>query len=188
LVDTKEFAMYSDLIVTPLTWEPAKKALKQLNKYYNEGLIRPEFALDTDSKKAQAAISNDLVGVFSERIQKSPPVFTTLKNNVPIAKFTALGPIMESGYKAKGYGYYPYGMMNGISKASKNPEAVIAFMDWMSKSENLTVLQNGVEGKTYKMQDGLPLVDSTHKGDERLILGTNKDYYLVTEARNLGGD
>jgi putative aldouronate transport system substrate-binding protein len=189
MVDTKDFAMYSDLIVTPLTWEPAKKALKQLNKYYNEGLISPEFALDTDSKKAQAAISNGLVGVFSERISKSPPIFTTLKNNIPTAKFTALGPIMESGYKAKGYGYYPYGMMNGISKASKNPEAVIAFMDWMSKSENLTVLQNGVLDKTYKMQDGLPLVDSAYKGEERLILGTNKDYFcLVTEARNLGDD
>jgi putative aldouronate transport system substrate-binding protein len=188
-VNTKEFAMYSDLLITPLTWEPTKKALLQLNKYYNEGLVSPEFALDADSKKAQAAIINGQVGVFSERIAKNPPVFTSLVKNVPTAKFTALGPITEKGNKAKGYGYYPYGMMNGISKSSKSPEAVVAFMDWMSKQDNLSTLQNGIEGKTYKMQDGLPLVDAAYKGEDKLMLGTNKDYYcLVTEARDTGDE
>jgi len=188
-VGTKEFAMYSDLIVTPLTWEPTKKALQQLNKYYNEGLISPEFALDADSKKQQAAVSSGLVGVFSERIAKSPPVFTNLLKAVPTAKFSPVPNLVEPGNKSKAYGYYPYGMLNGISKSSKNPEAVVAFLDWMSKQENLSTIQNGFEGKTYKMQDGLPLVDAAYKGEERLNLGTNKDLYcLVTEARDTGDD
>lgn len=188
-VPEKEFAMYSDLTVSPLTWAPEKKALQFYNKLYNEGLISPEFALDQDNKKAEAATSNGYVGIFGSRVVKSPPVFTTLAKNVPTAKFEALGPIMDKGNSVKGYSYYPYGMLSGINKECKNPEAVIAFLDWMSKQDNLSTIQNGFEGKTYTLKDGLPLVDSSYKGEDKLMLGTNKDYYcLVTEARDTGDD
>lgn len=187
-VPEKEFAMYSDLIVSPLTWEPEKKALKFYNKLYNEQLLSPEFALDKDNKKAEAAFSNGTAGIYSTRVIKSPPVFTTLAKNVPTAKFEALGPIMDKGNKPKGYAYYPYGMLNGINKSCKNPEAVIAYLDWMSKDENFNTISNGFEGKTYSLKDGLPLIDNNYKGDERLILSTNKDYYTVLSTDRDTGD
>lgn len=186
-ISEREFAIYSDLIVTPLAWEPGRKALKFMNKLYNEGLISPEFALDKDGKKAEAAISNGLVGMFGIRIIKSPPVFTTLLKNVPTAEFQAVEPMAEKGNTPKSYTYYPYGMLNGINKQSKNPQAVIAFLDWMSKQENLSAIQNGIEGKTFNLKDGLIIMDSGYKGEERLILNSNKDYYcLVTEQRDTG--
>ncbi len=186
-INEEEFAMYSDLIITPLTWAPAKEALIYLNKLYNEGLMSPEFALDKDSKKVEADISNGKVGVFYARILKSPPVFQTLLQTVPAAKFTAVSPYVKPGNKLKGYGYYPFGMLNGINKNSKNPEAVIKFLDWMSIQDNLFTLQNGYEGKNYALKDGLPVLDGAYKGDERLNLGTNKDLFcLVTEQRDTG--
>jgi len=188
-ISDRDFAIYSDLIVTPLTWEPAKKALQMYNKFYNEGLVSPEFALDADSKKAEAAISNGQVGIFSARISKSPPIFETLVKNVPTAKFEAMpGLVQTAGAKQEAYGYYPYGMLSGINKNAENPEAVIAYYDWMSKTENLNSIENGIEGKTYKMVDGLPVMDSTYKGAEKLILNTNRDYLCILSSDRDTGD
>ena len=186
-VSEEEFAIYSDLIISPLTWEPEKEALKYLNKLYNEGLISPEFALDKDNKKAEADFSNGKVGMYSTRVLKSPPVFSTLIKNVPAAKVQAVNSLVKPGNQLKGYAYYPFGMLSGINKNSKNPEAVIKYLDWMCKQENLTILQNGFEGKTYTVKDGLPILDGAYTGEERLILGTNKDYVsVVTEQRDTG--
>lgn len=184
----EEFALYSDLTLPALSWGPTKEALKYYNKLYTDGLISPDFALDKDGKKAEADVSNGKVGMWgSIRVLKSPPVYTTLLKNVPTAKFSPVAALQQPGKKPSGYGYYPFGMLSGINKNTKNPEAVIKFLDWMSKKDVLFTLQNGYEGKNYKLQDGLPLADSSYKGDERLILGTNKDYFcLISEQRDLG--
>ena len=183
----EEFAMYSDLILPALSWAPTKETLKYYNKLYNDGLISPDFALDKDNKKLEADATNGKVGMFALRVLKSPPVFSTILKNNPNAKFAPVTALQLPGKKPSGYGYYPFGMLNGINKNTKNPEAVVKFLDWMSSKDVLTTLQNGFEGKNYKTQDGLPIADGNYKGDERLILGTNKDYFcLVSEQRDLG--
>lgn len=58
----KDNALYSDITVEALTWEPVHKELQRLNKGYNEGLLSPEWALDKEAKTAQADFMNGIEG------------------------------------------------------------------------------------------------------------------------------
>lgn len=187
-VSAEEFAMYSDVVIPSLSWKPTEDILKWTNKLFNEGLVSPEFVLDKDGTKQQADISNGKVGVFLMPL-KTPPVLQTLTKNIPTAKVTVLpaSALFPAGQAPTQFGYLPYGMLSGINKNSKHPEAVLKFMEWMSQSENLFALQNGVEGKNYKLEAGLPIADATYAGEEKLNFSSNKDLWcLVTEQKDFG--
>ena len=63
------------------------------------------------------------------------------------------------------------------------------YLEWMCQEENLSTLQNGVEGLTYEMVDGYPMLISGYTGEERLMNGTNKDLWcLVTESVDYGSE
>lgn len=181
----EELALYSDINVAALSWEPVKRALKDQNRMFNKGLLSPEFALDKDGKQAQADFMNGKAGVYGFYLSKTPPVIQTLMQNQPDAKLAVLHPmagVPEGGYPA-GRAYWPFGMLSGIYKDCKNPEAVLMFFNWMSKPDVLFTLQNGIEGKTYEMVDGLPVL-TEYSGEERLNYNSNKDIWcLVTEGK-----
>ncbi|MCB2340493.1 extracellular solute-binding protein [Clostridium estertheticum] len=187
-VSAEEFAMYSDVVIPSLSWKPTEDTLKWDNKLFNEGLISPEFVLDKDGTKLQADISNGKVGVFLMPL-KTPPVLQTLVKNVPTAKFTVLPAtaLLPAGQAPQGFAYAPYGMLSGINKKCEHPDAVLKYMDWMSKSENLFVLQNGVAGKNYNLKGGLPVEVANYAGEDKLNFSSNKDMWaLVTEQKEFG--
>lgn len=181
----EELALYSDINVAALSWEPVRKALKDLNRLFNKGLLSPEFALDKDGKQAQADFMNGRAGVYGFYLSKTPPVIQTLMQNAPDAKLAVLHPmagVPEGGYPAS-RAYWPFGMLSGINKSCKNPEAVLIFFNWMSKPDVLFTLQNGIKGVTYDLVDGLPVLKE-YKGEERLNYNSNKDIWcLVTEGK-----
>ena len=74
-------------------------------------------------------------------------------------------------------------MIMGInSKTSDEQRAAIwMFLDWMSQSDNLFKLQNGVEGETYTMQDGIAVPTAGYKGASALSKNNNKDYWCLVQ-------
>ncbi|MCX7709098.1 MAG: extracellular solute-binding protein [Clostridia bacterium] len=188
----EELAMYSDVQLGALTWAPEKERLKFLNQLYLEGLMSSEWALDKDNKKAEADFMSGKAGIFhfaTGPMASNPPIAQTLVKNVPTAKLSVLdfGWQTKPGNKNTGRDYWPFGIMSGINKSCKNPEAVLKFFDWMSKPEILNVLQNGVEGKNYTLKDGVPVPVAGFKGEESLLNGTGKDIWcLVTEGKDTG--
>lgn len=185
-VSEEEFAMYSDNTMPALSWGPDKDALKFFNKLYSEGLISQSFDLDVDGNILKAGISNGKVGVFYSPVLKSSQVYDALLQNVPASRLAPVAALQAHGKKAGGYSDYPFGMLSGISKSSKSPEAVIKFLNWMSQKNVLFTLQNGFENINYENKYGLPVPKEDYKGSERLILGTNKDYYsLISDSIDL---
>ena len=186
----EEHAMYSDVLVGPLTWGPDKERLRFNNKLFNEGLISPEFALDRDAKKAEADFMSGKAGTLGFYISKNPPIIQTLVKNVPTAKLSVTDHgRLKAGTKSVGRGYWPFGMMSGINKNTKNVDAVLKFVDWMSNPKIIETLQYGIEGKNFTMKDGARVTVADFAGEERLLNGTNKDYWcLVAEAIDLGSD
>lgn len=186
----EELAMYSDVSIGALTWGPEKERIRYFNKLYNEGLISPEFALDKDMTGSEADFTNGKVGIYSTFLSKNPPLIQTLMKNVPTAKLAVIS--VNTLYKGKpptGRAYWPFGMLSGINRKSKNIDSVIKFFDWMTKPEILSMLQYGIEGKNYTKVNGIikPVID--FEGNERLLNGTNKDYWcLATESIDLGDD
>lgn len=192
-IPEEELALYSDLSVVALTWEPVKEAIKTDNLLYNEGLISPNFALDSDGSKAKADFVNGIAGVYSDYLTKEG-IIDVLLSNVPDAKLSLLpvtARVPEGGVPAE-RAYWPFGMIIGFNSASSEDEvkATMMLLEWMIQPENLFTLQNGVEGKTYVMgDDGLPVAIGDYKGEERLNYNSNKDYWcLVIEGKDYGSE
>ena len=52
--DEEGRALNSDLAVASFTWEPTKAYLKNLNYQYQNGLVDPDFYLDTDGNQSKS--------------------------------------------------------------------------------------------------------------------------------------
>lgn len=182
-MDDKEKAMYSDISVASLTYEATRKQLEQDNKYFNEGLISPDWYLDTDGSQARKDFVSGKAGIYSCYLPDDS-LFSELKVNCPDAELDVLPAYSEPYADRK---YWSFGMLSGISAQCEHPEAVMMYLEWLCREDNLFVLQNGVEGKTYTMKDGYPMLTGGYTGEERLINGTNKDLWcLVTERVDYG--
>lgn len=184
-------AMYSDITVASLTWEPTKKELQYFNQLYNEGLISPEWMLDKDGAQMRADFISGKVGVYAFYLSQNPPVIQSLMENCPEAKLSVMGPYWGTyeGSKPTGRAEWPFGMVAGISKECEHPEAILMYYEWLSQPENLFVMQNGIEGVTYNIENDIPVLIDNYTGTERLNYNSNKDMWcLVTESKDYGSE
>ena len=190
-IPEEELALYSDLSVVALTWEPVKQNIKTDNLLYNEKLISQNFALDSDGTKAKADFVNGVAGVYGDYLTKQG-IIDVLLSNVPDAKLSLLpatAGVPKGGVPAE-RAYWPFGMIIGFNSASSEDEvkATMMLLEWMIQPDNLFTLQNGIEGKTYTIgDDGLPIAIGDYKGEERLNYNSNKDLWcLVIEGKDYG--
>ncbi|MCD8181448.1 MAG: extracellular solute-binding protein [Firmicutes bacterium] len=184
-------AMYSDITVASLTYDATKQKLQYLNQLYNEGLISPEWYLDKDGSQMQSDFVSGKAGVYGFYLSQSPPVLQTLLENCPDATVALLdgGAGFPEGTTVTGRADWPFGMVSGISVDCEHPEAVLMYFEWLSQEENLFVMQNGIEGVTYNMEDDIPVLVDDYTGTERLNYNSNKDMWcLVTEGKDYGSD
>lgn len=184
-------AMYSDITVASLTWDATKKELQYWNQLYNEGLISPEWMLDKDGSKMRSDFVSGKVGVYGFYLAQNPPVVQSLMENVPDAKLSVLHPGWGTyeGKTMTGRAEWPFGMISGISTQCEHPEAVLMYFEWLSQEENLFVMQNGIEGVTYKTENDVPVMIDGYTGVERLNFNSNKDMWcLVTESKDYGSE
>lgn len=183
----RDNALYSDITVCALSWEPVKEQLKYDNMLYNEGLFSEEWYLDADGSKGRELFISGKQGVFGTYLTKSPEIIGMLKQNVPDAEVEILPGRTYQGKISGARKDNPFGMMSGINANCEHPEAVLMYFEWLSDPENLFVMQNGIEGVTYTMEDGIPVIIDGYTGEERLNYSSNKDMWcLVTEGKDLG--
>lgn len=194
-----EHALYSDITVASLTYEPTKLSLQQDNLKYNEGLVSPEWYLDKDGSKAKEAFIMGKAGTYGLYLTKTPNIIADLKANVPGAEVMVLPGYADERYNhgTPGRMDNPFGLMTGINTFCEHPEAVLMYYEWLSQPENLYTMQNGVEGKTYYKQEvetengmvEIPVLIDGYEGEERLNYNANKDMWcLVIEGKDLGDD
>lgn len=184
-------AMYSDITVASLTWDATKEELKYWNQLYNEGLISPEWMLDKDGTQMRSDFISGKAGVYGFYLSQTPPVLQSLVENCPDAKVAVLKPYTETGNPADAAGRaeWPFGMVAGISKDCEHPEAVMMYYEWLSQPENLFIMQNGIEGVTYNIENDIPVLVDDYTGTERLNYNSNKDMWcLVTEGKDYGSE
>lgn len=192
-VDPTDASLYLDLNVAPMNWDVTKACLQAYNSLYNEGLLDSEFYLNTDDAAWKAKFVSGEVGTYGFYISKNTDVFSSLKANDPNAEVAFVsGYNVPSNSHAYYYEYPAYGMIMGINNTTSDEEraAVYMFLDWMSQPENLTFLQNGVEGENYTVnEDGLPVPVAGFEGESKLSNNSNKDYWcLVQETVDYGDE
>ena len=198
-------ALYSDITVCALPWEPVKQSLKNENFYFHEGLISSDWYLDKDGSKAQERFLAGQAGTFGCYLTKSPDYIAMLKENVPDAEVTIGGcypdprftdPETGKNFPTPSRAYYPYGLISGINNFCQHPEAVMMYYEWMY--DNIFTMQNGIEGKNFNFEKvsgvgslaqysaDIPVIDEKYSGEERFNYNNNKDMWcLVVEGKEL---
>lgn len=175
-----------DLFATPEWLLPGnKEAHRFLNKLYNEGLIDPDFPLsmNKDPQKFQKDLINGLVGAGTANTNE--PVYQGYLAEVykadPKAKLVPIDPFTTPDGKRPKPLYSPNGMYMFVPKSSKNAEAVVKYLDWMAQMDNVIALQNGIEGKTYEMKDGIPQTLDNEEAKQTLY--NYPDYSIILNGK-----
>lgn len=136
----------------------AKEFYTWLNNFYEEGLLDPEFLTMGDETKLFEKVSRNEVGAFLAYPAQIPALESALEaNGVEGAELLPLVP-------PKG----PYAQMteilgdvtvNGyvVTESCKNPEVVVALIDYLMSNEGKALMNLGIEGVTYTRDaDGTP--------------------------------
>ena len=132
-----------------------------LNTMWNEGLIDPDYG-NPSADTLLSKFMRNIVGSMNNWPDYGigwPQRMAAEYPNVDLVP--VVPPIGPNGDQSQeGYGSVDSGFA-GISKDCANPEAAIKVMDYMWSEEGRIMLAYGIEGKTYDMVDGVPVLNET---------------------------
>lgn len=136
-----------------------KEFIKEMNKWYKEGLIDSEFASMT-RKNTDAKVTTDIAGAYVGYTGSQ------MGNYIKAAKDSVEGfelvaapwPKVEGSKNYCGYlGMNSLGGLNGVAISSKaeNPELIVKMLDYNYSEEGM-ILQNwGIKDVTYTEENGV---------------------------------
>jgi putative aldouronate transport system substrate-binding protein len=163
-----------------------------MNAEYNMGWYSSEFDLEKNSGGAatdqtQTDFVNGKTYTYGGYIANNMAWLTAFYENNPDAELAIASPYagVEEGVNTGAIrADNPFGMIVGFSSLATPDQLKAAWMlmEWMIQPENLFVLENGVEGKTYQLdENGLPVM-LDYKGEEMLNHNNNIDMTCLVHA------
>ncbi len=192
-----EWAQHCSLGTASLTWEPTYRLLKRLNDEYHMGWYSSEFDLEKNtvgaaSDQLQTDFINGKSYSYGGYMAANVDWLNAFYANNPDAELAIAGAysVEEPGIAtARNRADNPFGMIVGFSSyATENQlKAAWMLMEWMIQEENLFVLENGIEGVTYTMVDGKPVVDGAYMGEGMLNHNMNIDMTCLVHASKVVG-
>ncbi|SDD70104.1 putative aldouronate transport system substrate-binding protein [Paenibacillus sp. UNCCL117] len=147
-----------------------KEALTFINKLFSEGLIDPDYMLNNREKqdaKVTGGSSGVLFGVQPSNFMR------TMVESGRDPNFRMEGIPWPTGSAGKAYSLsssYTYEVTApcaAISKTAKNPEQIVAWLDYAYGQEGNLLFNLGLENMTYVMKDG--------KAENTDLINKNKD-------------
>lgn len=193
-----EWAQHCSLGTASLSWEPTKRYLKRLNAEYNKGWYSSEFDLVENSAGAatdqtQTDFINGKTYSYGGYFAANVAWLTSFYENNPDAELAIASAysVNEEGVAtARNRADNPFGMIVGFAHDATPDQLKAAWMlmEWMIQPENLFVLENGVEGVTYNLdENGLPVVVGDYFGEEMLNHNMNIDMTCLVHASKVVG-
>lgn len=199
-VDEAEWAMHSSLGTPCFTWEATKKMLKRQNDEYHKGYYSTEFDLSTNSAgsatdQAQTDFVNGKTFSYGGYMSANVSWLNAFYENNPGAELAIVSTTqgVEEGVMdaAQIRADNPFGMIVGFSSFASEDQLKAAWMlmEWMIQPETLFILENGIEGVTYKLdaETGLPVVDGSYMGEYMLNHNMNIDMACLVHAIKKNG-
>ncbi|WP_079913095.1 extracellular solute-binding protein [Paenibacillus sp. 32352] len=169
-----------------------KEYLALMQRWYKEGLIDPDFA-SNDSKTMDAKVTSGKAGAFFGYIGGSMGVYTpALVKENPKAKLAAAQfPVMKKGEEPKftqaSWEYDNVGTV--ISSKSKHAADIVKAMDYLYSDEGAMLKNFGIEGQTYKMENGQPkYTDLILNNPDKLPIATAMGKYFIANYSFTGLD
>jgi putative aldouronate transport system substrate-binding protein len=166
-----------------------KEGYRYLNRMYSAGLIDRDFPLYKNESDWHNLIKTGAAGSFMDLwyrpISPDSRIMEMLRENVPGAEFIAIDPFKNAGGITRKSSYDVTGVLSMVPASSKNPEAALRYLNWLSRFENMNFLQIGPEGITHSLADGIPRVTSV-TGPWIMNSPNNLDYTLPVNGLELG--
>ena len=159
---TNDFINKEGKVVYGPYTEEYRQALTELSKWYSEGLIDPDFAVN-DERQAEGRLLAEKSGAYwgetggsTGLIMKSFEEQGKTENKlvgIPIPK-------IEAG--AMSYNYNMDRLYDGvattITPANQYPVETVKFLDYAYSDEGQLLYNFGIEGESYNMIDGKPVL------------------------------
>lgn len=134
-------------------WDHAESVLAMMKELYDAGCVSKDYATDQNGTQAQQDFINGKLGIVGLNGGKGAvlSLLTNLTANNPEADIKAIPlPISEYGaFQPAGGGFLQSNA--AINADCKNPEAVMAYIDWLNKPETILMLRYG--GDEYSVID-----------------------------------
>lgn len=172
-------------------YEPGyKDYLAQLNAWYKEGLIDPDFAAQ-DTKAKESKITNGSAGAFPSYIGPIGKYLLAMQSSDPKADFVATQhPVLNKGDEpvifSAAYTYRGQGSA-GITTANKSPAETAKWLDYLYSEEGHMLKSFGIEGVTYNMVNGYPAyTDLIMKNPDNLSVAEAMAKYLRVSTPSPG--
>ena len=175
-------ARFSD---RPITVPGYKDGLRLINQWYNEGLIYKDFPLMKVTEDYYNLIKTGVVGAFSGNwdipYRQDYKIQDEMAKNVPGAQFVPVDCIQgPDGITWKDIPEKAGGFRIFVPSSSKNPEAALKYLNWLSIYDNFHYLQVGIEGINHTIVNGVPqaktavapyIFNSPNNADYNLAVG-----------------
>ncbi len=168
-------------------YQPAyKDYLAQMNAWYKEGLLDPDFATQ-DNKSKDAKITNGTTGAFSANIGSGMGTYLNAKKDDPVYNLVAAQhPVLKKGDQPRFFtaaSQYRGDGSAAITPANKNPVETAKWFDYLYSDEGHMLKTFGIEGLTYKMENGYPkYTDLIMNNPDKLSIGDAMSKYLRVAA------
>jgi putative aldouronate transport system substrate-binding protein len=142
-----------------------KEYLTLMNKWYTEGLLDKDFMGRTDPGFAIVAPANlvatDKTGMFATIWGLTANAYVIngdVKDNPDFFLQAIQAPKKTADQKIK-FNYPSYEVRSGaaITKACKNPELAVKWLDYLYSEEGRNTISYGKEGETFTLKDGKPV-------------------------------
>lgn len=129
------------------TTENEREYFRWLNRMYNEGILDPNFATQTHEDYI-AKLSTGRVVAIMDALWDYQSAEAVLTGDGKLEQtYCALPVTLNADQKCASLLYQ--GMGVGITKDCENPEAAVKFLDYLCTDEGQTLINWGVEGVNY---------------------------------------
>lgn len=196
IADEKAYAIEGDSATSLLYTDPGfGEYFKWMNGLYNEGLIDPEYYVDTTENALKEDFVNGKVGCFESNVNYNVDslrgsLLKVLQSTDPKADVISIPPLKnENDGEIYNKNYPINGAYLFIPQSAKNVEAAVTYLDWLATKEGGFTLFHGFEGEHFKYDDsGVPcVIDAGYNTKDKdwtrhdLFLIGNQGYYKTPD-------
>ncbi|BCZ44160.1 ABC transporter substrate-binding protein [Clostridium gelidum] len=161
-----------------------KEYFKWLNHMNAEGLLDSEsFTQKEDAYRAKLAQGN-VLGISDAKWDYDQSTKTLVGAGMDERTFAPLSVTVNDKCKDQSFKDYGYsgGHGIGVSSTSKNKDRAFEFLNWMASDEAQVLVNWGIEGKHYKVENGkrvmLPEVQKQRNSDKDFKKKTGIGQYI----------
>lgn len=167
-----------------------KDALTLLNKWYAEGLLDKDFALNTDSKSQDTKLLSNASGATVGLLSAVGKWMDTGKKTNPNYQLVAAPyPTLNKGERAfigqRDFKYNP-AVSKAVAGDSKHAELAVKWMDYAFGEKGAMLFNFGIEGESYTMNNGVPTFTDKITKDPKFSLQQMVSQYTKPNGPFLG--